>query len=440
MVVRANFGPEDEELIRDLVPPPSAQNTETIDEKDADLTLRRRFTVGVPSKSGAHAGAVGVIAMNRSARGRPFTEADRELFRGVTASWECCGALFCGKHEGARHVYAAPLHLVGSRLREGVSELRKEFPACEGSIFVHGDKAQRRLFRYVFYPHSWVPGDIRYEPTGHFGAGVARGRSDAITVQSAKTSDGKTQARICVPLSAWIESHYMRAIFVLDLGAQLENAKDHLPKVLETAVATGVYFSKNLWQLGGAFDGDLPGEFVKYVRRDVDNVCRGREPRLIQGRTIPADVPEYLSCLDPELRASKVRLTKDGSDCLIPLSVGPVEAAWLLCPLAEDLKEKLGRAMGQGRPRRPARTGRTQDAGRESVGEGAARQLRQEEEGAWRKLRQTVGLVTGAWTRVVVAYKHLWLYIEFTPERADGETRVWKATLHWPGPGQESRP
>jgi hypothetical protein len=453
--VCVNFGGGDALYTRRLnpeLPPPNLKYEERIVVGDA--FNRRRLAVPVPAvKAGQE--PLGVIRVTRSSKERPFTEDDQRMLKGIADSPVCCRSLFVDlafksapelvePGEVAPNIYSPPTTLLENELQKCINALAPRLAAAkttqakeeqgpsrgiaelisQGCVFVHWKDSRPHYQPFAFQPRH----QFRTDDNLPGFSGELRDKKypyhEEIAVFPCHLRGGGRGSRVCVPLLAWDEADLVDALFTLDFAGDLSWSEDARWHLIRASIGLAGLLSRNFWQP----DPDL-------LKKDHDSILRGYQEyiedpgsgtdvqraslHLLPGMEKTAALPDLMKCPDPELRAYGVQLTTDCGKCLVPLRLGPFPVGMLLCELREDLAVKLNGVLSERRYFRALRR------------EGALMPARsQDEEGVFRRLRQSVSLSTGAWARIVAKNLSLSFWeVRFRGDEPRDEAIVWRTEI-----------
>jgi hypothetical protein len=418
--VRINFGESDPiyaDPIYSGLPKPDPKSFEQL---DVDEPLRqRRLAIGVSSVESED--SLGVLRLYRSGKKRPFTDADQRLLERVASSYWCCRALFANwrssqnEHSGLFVASPTPT-LLEDVLRKAASYFRKPGTGLrQGSVFVFDKdaKPQYRLYAY-FSPTQQLPPDEVLEPLAEHLIGVEgwKHRQNIVTLSSPDKSTLPTE-RVCIPLTVWSGRYPVEAVCCLDFDGKVSGNLLTRERVFRVGVEAAAVLSANRWSNPPSSDRDDSEKVMAALESYVKTIEFPCDDEPVSAASVThaewspahdeksAPACGWKSIPEPSLQAFGVRVQSGGKLCAIPLRLGPFPVAVMLCTLGEGLQKPLGNIL------RGSCNKRTE---------------------AWtyHRLYSLVGLVTGAWCRVVAPNTLLWK-VEFPKEPArlaDG-TALW---------------
>jgi hypothetical protein len=409
---RINFGDADP-IYQSANPPPKAHQESFEPLEILDAQHHRRFGIGVRGarESGEH--AIGVIRMFRSGQSVPFTHMDGRLVERVAATYHCCQFLFANWRFTGREQEVGPFvvsptpALLVAVLTRAVDRFRaRGRDVRQGAVFEYCPDAVPAYRRFAYYsPKHQLPPDERLAPLAEDLPGQAAWGRRTITVTPTTWSDGQHGERVCIPIMTWSGPHLVQSVCCLDLDGRHEwRVGDH-EDVLRLGIEAAAMLAKNRWRdppLAAAADAPpLTSAYLRYVATQVTGVTN---PTLLPAHQ---EEPEAVSGwpLVPEgsLGISGVRVRPDGTECAIPLWLGPFRVALLRCGLSDDLAGAIRKAI-----RKPSQI-------------------------AYLPLHTCVGLVTGAWCRIVAPKTDLWKAAFTLDPSSDSEgMRTWREKVTGP--------
>lgn len=388
------------------LPSPSTNFPEILVYGDADPENRRRLGVAVKDPVG-DLGAVGVIRMYRSSKGRPFTEADARLLYAIASSEKCRRLFNDWTLPNSGGGVSPPLRTaLVNELQKALKQFGEVVRA--GHVYLLFGQAYQE---YACHPqHEDPPKSIRIESHNNATRGITRGL------------DGTQRVQCWFKLFSWLEAHLWRAIVAFDFPDK-STARDHEPQVYKACLAIAALLSDTNWDPHRSLFGlDSPvapllAAYAEHAgeadRRDIerrhgrnrkDGKDAGDAANLPPLSLTPAiirahlrsdaecrDLPWHLDhCPDADLAEYGVTISSNGAQCLVPLRLADRPYTNLVCDLSTDFGAALGRAIANARRLKPP--------GARIVSPAV------DDEWIWRRLRHNVGLVVGGWSRWVARF------------------------------------
>lgn len=366
---------------------PNKSNPEVVAHGDRDHLRRRRLGVAVKKDGGEQ--PTGVIRLYRSGTRRPFTQTDAELLQ-VLASQDRFGRLFENwavkeeqehQREGGRQI-DPDIPIPPSRsilfelgelfqyLNDKINNILPRDEVVRCSFFV---QRNAKYEEFVTYPVRELPDDEEFE----------LGPNDS--ERGIKLIDAARERleQAWVKLPAWSGEHVMDTVLVCDFkhpeGVPDFDRRFNEPcreRINQSLAVIASRLTMNEFY-------PQPNECFQQLTKGLELYAQKMNHGLFSDVAYvepPVEGLRLIECQDQELVAYGVRFTNN--ECRIPLRVGTRLKAELVCTLDPGFNSKV--------------TTHPTLAFRE-----IAIQRNLDQAKIWGSLRRAVGIVVGAWTRVV---------------------------------------